>query len=217
MLRKLTAEALGSALLAGVVVGSGIMASQLTEDVAVALIANTLATAAILFVIIATLGPISGAHFNPAVTLAFAIRGEIGWPLAAAYMAIQTVGCVLGVWLAHAMFEAPILQIGQTVREGPGQALSEAVATFALLFAIFGGLRYRPDWVPGLVAAVIAAGYWWTSSTSFANPAITVARALSDSFAGIRPQDAVIFVSAQFASALVSVVVLGWLFSDEDP
>ena len=214
--RRLIAEALGSALLAGTVIGSGVMATRLTGDIGLALLGNTLATAAILYVLIVTLGPVSGAHFNPAVTLAFLIRREIGARLAAAYCAAQVAGCLLGAVFAHAMFEAPLLQIAQTTRAGPAQALSEAAATFALLFAILGGLRWRPQSVPALVAAVIAAGYWWTASTSFANPAITLARAFTDSFSGIRPADVPVFVGAQLVTATVATPFLGWLFTRED-
>lgn len=214
--RRIASEALGSAMLAGVVVGSGILAAQLSAgNDAVALLGNTTATAAILFVLISALGPLSGAHFNPAVTLVMALRRDITGATAILYMAAQIIGCVLGAWLAHAMFELPILQISTHVRAGPAQMLSEAVATFALVFAILAVSRTRPQSVPAAVALVITAGYWWTASTSFANPAITVARALSDTFAGVRPEDAPGFVAAQIAGALVALAVFAGLFGKE--
>ncbi len=207
--RRIAAEWLGSLLLAGTVVGSGILASRLADgNDAVALLGNTLATAAILYVLIHALGPISGAHFNPAVTLVMAIRRDIAPQDAAAYMLVQTAGCILGAWLAHAMFELPVLQMSTHVRAGPAQMLSEAVATFSLLFAILFVSRWKAEAVPTAVALVITAGYWWTASTSFANPAITIARAMSDTFAGIRPQDVPGFVASQVAGALAA-----WLAS----
>jgi glycerol uptake facilitator-like aquaporin len=202
--RKLAAEALGSLMLAGAVVGSGIMAARLTSDPALALIANTGATGAVLYVLVSALAPISGAHFNPAVTLVMALRGEIKAALACAYMLVQVCGCILGVWLAHAMFTLPIVQISTHARSGAAQVLSEAVATFALVFAILMVSRWRPQAVAAAVALVICAGYWWTASTSFANPAITIARALSDTFAGVRPADAPGFVAGQTAGALAA-------------
>jgi glycerol uptake facilitator-like aquaporin len=214
--RRLVAESLGSALLAGCVIGSGILASRMAGgNDAVALLGNTAATAAMLFVLIVTLGPVSGAHFNPAVTLVMALRREISVLATPFYMAAQVVGCVLGAWLAHAMFELPVLQVATTVRAGSAQALSEGVATFALVFAILGAVRWRPDAVPATVALVITAGYWWTASTSFANPAITIARAMSDTFAGVRPQDAPMFIGAQFAGALIAAGLCGVLFRKE--
>jgi glycerol uptake facilitator-like aquaporin len=205
-LRRLFAEFLGSLLLAGVVIGSGIMATRLSGgNDAIALLANTGATAAILFVLVTAFAPISGAHFNPAVTLVMALRGSIGVLEAAFYACAQICGCVAGAVLAHAMFELPLLQQGAQERSGLGQALSEGVATFALALAILLVSRARPTAVPAAVALTIAAGYWWTASTSFANPAITIARALSDTFAGIRPEDAPIFIAAQFAGALVAL------------
>jgi glycerol uptake facilitator-like aquaporin len=207
--RKLLAEALGSLLLAGVVVGSGILASRLSAgNDALALLGNTAATGAILFVLITLLGPVSGAHFNPAVTLVMALRREIDGGSAALYALVQVAGCVLGAWLAHAMFELPIFQYATHVRSGPAQILSEGVATFTLVLAILGASRWRPDAVGACVALVITAGYWWTASTSFANPAITVARALSDTFAGLRPIDVPGFILGQVAGA-----VLAWVTS----
>lgn len=214
--RRLLAEVLGSALLAGCVIGSGVLAARLADgNDAVALLGNTIATAAMLFVLITTLGPVSGAHFNPAVTLVMTLRGETPIAVAPFYVALQIIGCVLGAWLAHAMFELPVMQIATTVRAGPAQALSEGVATFALVFAILGALRWKPDAVPATVALVITAGYWWTASTSFANPAITVARALSDTFAGVRPADAPAFIAAQCVGALVAAGVAALLFAPQ--
>lgn len=201
--RRLTAEALGSALLTGVVIGSGILASRLSGgNDAVALLANTGATAAILFVLITALAPISGAHFNPAVTLVMALQREIGVGAALAYGLVQVAGCIGGAMLAHAMFALPLLQTATYVRAGFAQDLSEGVATFALVLAILLVSRARPQAVPAAVALTIAAGYWWTASTSFANPAITVARALSDTFAGVRPADVPGFVAGQVVGAL---------------
>lgn len=211
--RRLFAEFLGSLLLAGVVIGSGILAADVSGgNVGVALLGNTAATAAILWVIVATLGPVSGAHFNPAVTLAFALRREIGPAMGLAYVVIQIVGCVAGAWLAHAMFELPLIQVSDTDRSGLAKVLAEGVATFALVFAIFGAIRHAPKAVPAAVALTIAAGYWWTASTSFANPAITLARALSDTFAGVRPADLPGFVLGQLAGAVLAVGVCAILF-----
>jgi glycerol uptake facilitator-like aquaporin len=211
--RRIFAEALGAMLLAGVVIGSGIMASGLAQgNDGVALLANTAATAAILFVLIAALGPVSGAHFNPAVTLVIALRREIGVGLALAYVPVQAAGCIAGAVLAHAMFALPLLQTATHARAGGAQILSETVATFALVLAIVGVSRWRPQAVAAAVALVIAAGYWWTASTSFANPAITIARAMSDTFAGIRPADAPGFVAGQILGALAAAAVCAFLF-----
>ncbi len=203
--RRLLAEALGSVMLTGTVIGSGILAARLAGgNDAVALIGNTAATGAILFVLISALGPISGAHFNPAVTLIMALRGEIGVSAALAYVPVQIAGCIAGAWLAHAMFDLPIIQISTHMRAGGAQILSEGVATFALVFTIVAVSRWRPSSIPAAVALVITAGYWWTASTSFANPAITIARAMTDTFAGVRPIDAPGFVAGQFAGALAA-------------
>jgi glycerol uptake facilitator-like aquaporin len=211
--RRLFAELLGSCLLAATVIGSGILAVQLsTGNDGVALLGNTLATAAILYVLVGTLGPVSGAHFNPAVTLVMALRGEIRAADAAIYMPLQVAGCVLGAVLAHAMFGLPLLQEGMSERSTFGHLIAEGAATFALVFAILGAIRHRPHDVPAIVALVIAAGYWWTSSTSFANPAITIARAFTDTFAGIRPVDAPGFIAAQIGGALLAWIAGGWLF-----
>jgi glycerol uptake facilitator-like aquaporin len=214
--RRLLAEALGSIMLTGTVVGSGILAVRLAAgNDAVALVGNTAATGAILFVLITALGPISGAHFNPAVTLVMALRREISVLSALLYVPIQIGGCVAGAWLAHAMFALPILQFSTHVRAGVPQVLSEGVATFALLFTILAVSRWRPQSIPAAVALVITAGYWWTASTSFANPAITVARALTDTFAGIRPADAPAFIFGQLAGALVAWIVCAILLPRE--
>ncbi len=211
--RRLLAETLGSALLFATVIGSGIMAERLSlGNDAVALLGNTLATAAMLLVLITILGPISGAHFNPAVTLVAALRRDLGAGDALAYVAGQFAGGVLGVAVAHTMFDMPVLMLGVKSRTGTGQWLGEGVATFALVLTILGSVRYRPAWTPLTVAAVITAGYWFTSSTSFANPAITLARALTVSFSGIRPIDAPGFIAAQFAGALLAALVARTLF-----
>jgi glycerol uptake facilitator-like aquaporin len=216
--RRLLAEALGSIILTGTVVGSGILAVRLAGgNDAVALLGNTLATAAILFVLINGLGPISGAHFNPAVTLVMTIRGEMGVGAALAYMVVQVAGCVAGAMLAHAMFELPLVQFSTHVRAGPAQMLSEGVATFALIFCILSVSRFRAEAVPAAVALVITAGYWWTASTSFANPAITIARAMTDTFAGVRPADAPGFIAGQFAGALSAVAVCKILLPTRAP
>lgn len=209
--QRLAAEFLGSLLLTGVVIGSGIMAERLASDDATALIANTAATAAILFVLITALGPISGAHFNPAVTLIMVIRRDLGVSTGVLYATAQIIGCIAGAMLAHAMFELPLLQQSLHDRSGGAQMLSEAVAAFALLMTILLISNARPQAVAGAVSLVIAAGYWWTASTSFANPAITIARAMSDTFAGIRPEDAPGFIAAQFVGALLAAGVCGWL------
>ncbi|MBI3440116.1 MAG: aquaporin family protein [Proteobacteria bacterium] len=204
--QRLSAEFLGSLLLAGTVIGSGILAVRLAGgNHAIALLANTGATAAILYVLITALGPISGAHFNPAVTLVMTLRRQLGAAHALAYVITQIAGCVAGALLAHAMFDLPLFQIGTHERAGWSQALSEGVATFALVFAILFVSRARPQAVAAAVSLTIAAGYWWTASTSFANPAITIARALSDTFAGIRPQDVPAFGASQLVGALAAL------------
>jgi glycerol uptake facilitator-like aquaporin len=210
--RRLTAEGLGTALLLAVVIGSGIMGERLAGgNDAIALLGNTLATGAALVVLIVVFGPISGAHFNPAVTLAFAVKREIGPGAALAYVAVQLVGAVLGVWLAHLMFAEPVLQISTRLRAGPAQGLSEFVATFGLIATILGTLRFRPAFTPMAVGLYITAAYWFTASTSFANPAVTVARGLSNTFAGIAPVSAPLFITAQIAGALAAVAVFSWL------
>lgn len=205
VLRRLAAEALGTAFLLAGVVGSGIMAETLTKDIALALLANTIATGAILVVLITTLGPVSGAHFNPAVTLAMFLRKRIGPLEGALYVLVQIAGGLLGVLAAHLMFEAPALDLSQRVRAGPSQWFSEAVATFGLVFFIFLAVKTESRTVPWVVGLYITAAYWFTASTSFANPAVTVARSFTDTFAGIRPGDAPAFIAAQLAAAVLAV------------
>ncbi len=209
--RRLFAEFIGTFLLLATVVGSGIMADRLAGgNTAIALLGNTLATGTILVVLITMLGPISGAHFNPAVTLVVAVRQELKVAPAMAYMAVQVSGAVAGVWLAHAMFGEAILQLSQKVRAGPAQALSEGVATFGLILTIFATHKARREFVPVAVGLYITAAYWFTASTSFANPAVTIARSLTDSFAGIRPADAPAFILAQITGALLALAVCTW-------
>jgi glycerol uptake facilitator-like aquaporin len=205
MRAALLTEAVGSFLLFATVIGSGIMAERLAGgNVAVALLGNTAATAAMLYVLIAMLAPLSGAHFNPAVTLVMTLRGEGSWSGLGPMIAAQLGGGVLGVWTAHAMFDLPVLQLSQHLHGGSGQWLGEFVATFGLVTTILLTARHRPQSVPASVALYIAAAYWFTSSTSFANPAITLARSLSDSFAGIAPSSVPGFIAAQFAGALAA-------------
>lgn len=214
MLRRLAAEALGTAFLLIAVVGSGIMADTLSGgNVGLALLANSTATGFALYVLITTLGPISGAHFNPAVTVAFALMRQISPVMAAAYIAVQIVAGIIGVWITHAMFAQEIVQISATGRTGTGLWFAEVVATFGLLFAIIGGLAHAPSQVPALVGAYIAAAYWFTASTSFANPAVTIARGFTDSFAGIDPTHIAAFVAAQIAGAAIAAFSLPRLFS----
>ncbi len=213
MNRAIAAEALGSFFLFATVVGSGIMAEQLAGgNVAVALMGNTLATGAMLFVLITMLGPISGAHFNPAVSLVFRMRGELATTAFLGFVAAQLAGGIAGVWAAHLMFDLPILQLSEKARTGIGQWTGELIATFGLVLTILGTLRARSEWVPASVALYIVAAYWFTSSTSFANPAITVARSLSNSFAGIAPGDVIGFVVAQLVGALLAAWVGRSLF-----
>ncbi|XBQ17082.1 MAG: MIP/aquaporin family protein [Oceanicaulis sp.] len=208
--RRLAAEGLGTGFLLAAVIGSGIMAETLTEDVALALLANTIATGAALYVLIATLGPVSGAHFNPAVTLAMWLRKRIGAGEAALFVAVQIAGGIAGMLAAHLMFELDVVQISEKVRTGPSQWFSEAVATFGLVFFIFMAVARRPDSVPAVVALYITAAYWFTASTSFANPAVTVARALTDTFSGIAPADAPGFIAAQLAAAALAAGTAAW-------
>jgi glycerol uptake facilitator-like aquaporin len=214
--RPLFAEFLGTLLLLAIVVGSGIMGQSLAGgNTAIALLGNTLATGAGLVVLITVLGSISGAHFNPVVTLAFAARKELTPPLAAAYIAVQLVGAVLGVWVAHLMFGQAVLQVSTKLRDGPGQAFSEGVATFGLLMTIFGSVRFRPDFTPTAVGLYITSAYWFTASTSFANPAVTLARSLSDTFAGIAPSSVPSFIAAQVAGAVLALIVFTWLLKPQ--
>jgi glycerol uptake facilitator-like aquaporin len=211
--RRLTAEAVGAFFLFACVIGSGIMAENLSRgSEAVALLANTVATGAILFVLITMLGPISGAHMNPAVSLVAAARRELGWGDAAAYILAQLGFGILGAWAAHLMFDLPTLQLSVKARSGLGQWTGEAIATFGLILTILGTDRHRPQWVPASVALYIVAAYWFTSSTSFANPAITVARSLSDTFAGIAPADVPWFVAAQLTGAALAALLAAFLF-----
>ena len=216
LLRRLFAELLGSLILTGVVIGSGILASRLSGgNDAVALIGNTAATGAILFVLVTALGPLSGAHFNPAVTLVAALHKTLPVGEALAYAFVQVAGCIAGAWLAHAMFGLPIVETSTHDRSGAALMLSESVATFALVFTIQMVARQKPDAVPAAVALVITAGYWWTASTSFANPAITIARSLSNTFSGVRPTDAPGFVLAEFGGAVLASVVCALLLPKE--
>jgi glycerol uptake facilitator-like aquaporin len=210
--RRLAAEGLGTALLVATVVGSGIMADRLTNDSAMALMGNTIPTGAILFVLITILGPISGAHFNPAVTAVFALRKELDWSSAAGYVVAQVLGGTIGAVAAHLMFELPALQLATHARTGASQWLSEAVAAFGLVAVILGGLRAKAQAIPALVGLYITAAYWFTASTSFANPAVTIARSLTDTFSGIRPVDAPAFILAQLVGALLALALAGWLF-----
>ena len=212
--RRLFAEWLGTAFLLAVVVGSGIMGERLAGgNIAIVLLANSLATGAILVVLILIFAPISGAHFNPAVTLSFLLQGWIGRRVAAAYVVVQIVGGIFGVVVAHMMFEEPLLSMSTTTRTGVAQWTAEFVATFGLVATILGCLRARPEATPYAVGLFIAAGYWFTSSTSFANPAVSVARTLTETFAGIRPVDAPGFIIAQIAAAVVVTLVFRWLLS----
>ena len=212
LVRRLLAEGLGSALLAATVVGSGIMAERLAGgNAAIALLANTGATVAVLATLIALLSPLSGAHFNPAVSLVAALRGRLGWWETSSYVGVQVVGCCAGAVLAHAMFELPLIQSSTHVRAGGPQLLAELVATFGLLLVVLGHRRTRD--APWMVAAWIGAAYWFTASTSFANPAITIARSLTNTFSGIRPVDALWFIVAQLAGATLALGTASILFS----
>jgi len=216
MQRQLAAEVLGTFFLLATVVGSGIMAERLAEgNTAIALLGNTIPTGAILVVLITILGPISGAHFNPAVTLSFLIRREIPVLLAGFYVAAQIVGAVAGVLAAHLMFDNALVDPSHTIRTGTGQWIGEFVATFGLVATILACLRARADFVPTAVGLYITAAYWFTSSTSFANPAVTIARAFSDTFAGIRPADVAAFVIVQLIAAVVATLFCRWLLAEE--
>ena len=215
MARRIFAEWLGTAFLLAAVVGSGIMAERPAGgNAALALLCNTIPTGAILVVLILIFGPISGAHFNPAVSMAFALRSELPWSVAAGYIATQITGAIAGVWAAHLMFELPVWQFSLTHRAGAGQWLAEAVATFGLLLTIFGCAARTPTAIPYAVGLYIASAYWFTASTSFANPAVTVARSLSDTFAGIAPSGVAGFIVAQLMGMAAAVVVGKWLWSD---
>ena len=212
--RELVAEALGTALLLATVVGSGIMAEQLAGgNVAIALLGNTIPTGAILVVLITILGPVSGAHFNPAVTFSLCLAGNASWRRLLPYIACQIGGAIIGVWLAHLMFDMPVIQLSTKLRWSTGQWIAEGTATFGLVLTILGGLAYNKAAVPMAVGLYITAAYWFTASTSFANPAVTIARALSNTFAGIVPSSVLPFIAAQFIGALLAVVVSRWLFA----
>lgn len=209
--RRLVAEALGTAFLVGTVVGSGIMAERLTADVALALLGNTLPTGAILVVLITVFGPISGAHFNPAVSLVFAVRRELPPLEAILYVAVQIAGGIAGAVVAHLMFEMAPVQFSAKIRTGPAQWLAEVVAAFGLVWIILAGVRFRAEAVPWLVGLYITAAYWFTASTSFANPAVAIARGFTDTFSGIRPMDVPLFIVAEIVGALLAAGVAAWL------
>jgi glycerol uptake facilitator-like aquaporin len=209
--RRLVAESLGTALLVAAVVGSGIMAEGLTKDVALALLANTLATGAILVVLIATLGPISGAHFNPAVTAIFALKRDLSWGEALLYVVAQVGGGIVGTMIAHAMFALPLLDASLRIRTGGAQWFAEGVAAFGLVATILAGLRFNRAAVPWLVGLYIVAAYWFTASTSFANPAVAIARSLTNTFSGIRPHDLPGFIMAELGGAVAALALVSWL------
>lgn len=212
-MKRIVAEFLGTAFLLAAVVGSGIMAAKLAGgNGALALLCNTLPTGAILAVLILTFGPVSGAHFNPAVSTAMALRRKVPWRVAGLYILAQIVGGIVGVLAAHAMFELPLWQVSMNVRTGHGQWLAEFVATFGLLLTIFGCAARTPAAIPYAVGLYITAAYWFTASTSFANPAVTIARALSDTYAGIAPAGVLAFITAQLVGALSATVLAHWLF-----
>ena len=215
-MKRIVAECLGTAFLLAGVVGSGIMAAKLSDgNGALALLCNTLPTGAILTVLILTFGPVSGAHFNPAVSMAAALRRELSPNLAVAYIVAQIVGGIVGVLAAHAMFELPLWQVSVNVRTGPGQWFAEFVATFGLLLTIFGCAARTPAAIPYAVGLYITAAYWFTASTSFANPAVTIARALSDTYAGIAPGGVVAFIAAQLVGAIAATLLARWLFQKQ--
>lgn len=212
--RKLTAEAVGTALLLATVVGSGVMAENLADgNIAIALLGNTIPTGAILVVLILMFGPISGAHFNPAVTMAFLIRKEISVAAGSLYIVVQVVAAIVGVWVAHAMFDLALLQTSTHARTGGAQWFSEGVATFGLVFAILGTLHWGTRVVAASVGLYITAAYWFTASTSFANPAVTVGRMLTDTFSGVQPAHAPAFIAAQLAGGVAAVLLARWLFA----
>lgn len=214
--RALAAEGLGTAMLLATVVGSGIMAERLAGgNVALALLGNTLPTGAILAVLILIMAPVSGAHFNPVVSVVAALRADVRWLVAGLYIVLQTVGAVVGVLAAHLMFDLPLWQVSTNVREGTGQVFSEGVATFGLILTILGCIKQAPAAIPYAVGLYITAAYWFTASTSFANPAVTLARGLSDTFAGIMPGNIPAFIAAQVLGALLALAVSRWLFAGE--
>jgi glycerol uptake facilitator-like aquaporin len=213
--RRLAAEALGTAFLLATVVGSGIMGESLAGgNVAIALLGNTIPTGAILAVLILMFGPISGAHFNPAVTLSFLVQGKIAGREALAYVIVQTAAAIVGAWFAHLMFEEPLFMLSQKVRTGGGQWVAEIIATFGLVATIIACIRHRAEAVPFAVGLYITAAYWFTASTSFANPAVTVARTLTDTFSGIRPEDAPVFILCQIIGALLATWAMAWFLNN---
>jgi glycerol uptake facilitator-like aquaporin len=214
--QRMFCEWLGTAFLLAAVVGSGIMAQKLAGgNMALALLCNTLPTGAILIVLILVFGPLSGAHFNPAVSVAFALRRKVRWSTAAIFIVAQILGAIGGVWAAHLMFDLPLWQLSVTIRTGPGQWLAEAVATFGLVLTILGCMARTPASVPYAVGLYITSAYWFTASTSFANPAVTIARSLSDTFAGIAPSGVAAFIIAQLAGMLTAVGLSQWLWANE--
>ncbi|KKC27128.1 MIP/aquaporin family protein [Sphingomonas sp. SRS2] len=215
MIRHIVAEGIGTAFLLAIVVGSGIMGERLSGgNEAIALLGNSIATGAGLIVLIHVFSPISGAHFNPVVTLAFAFHREVAPRTAGFYIAAQCIGAVLGVWTAHAMFAEPLIQLSYKVRAGPAQGFSEMIATFGLIGTIFGMRRSRPEQTPAAIGLYITAAYWFTASTSFANPAVTIARSLSNSFSGIAPTSVSLFLAGQISGAVAAVIFFRWLFAD---
>ena len=216
-MRAYLSEFTGTAMLLATVIGSGIMGETLANgNTAIALLGNTIATGSILYVLITVFGPISGAHFNPAVTIAMLISKKISIKDALIFIILQILGAGLGVMIAHGMFGLEILQISSKLRQGPSQGFSEVIATFGLILIIFGGLKVRPEAIPALVGFYITSAYWFTASTSFANPAVTLARSLSNTFAGISPNNIIMFISCQFIGMLVALILIKKIFSSED-
>ena len=216
-MRAYLSEFTGTAMLLATVIGSGIMGETLANgNTAIALLGNTIATGSILYVLITVFGPISGAHFNPAVTIAMLISKKISIKDALIFISLQILGAGLGVMIAHGMFGLEILQISSKLRQGPSQGFSEVIATFGLILIIFGGLKVRPEAIPALVGFYITSAYWFTASTSFANPAVTLARSLSNTFAGISPNNVFMFISCQFIGMLVALIIIKKIFSSED-
>jgi glycerol uptake facilitator-like aquaporin len=216
-MRAYLSEFTGTAMLLATVIGSGIMGETLANgNTAIALLGNTIATGSILYVLITVFGPISGAHFNPAVTIAMLISKKISIKDALIFIILQILGAGLGVMIAHGMFGLEILQISSKLRQGPSQGFSEVIATFGLILIIFGGLKVRPEAIPALVGFYITSAYWFTASTSFANPAVTLARSLSNTFAGISPNNIIMFISCQFIGMLVALIIIKKIFSSED-
>ena len=216
-MRAFLSEFTGTAMLLATVIGSGIMGETLANgNIAIALLGNTIATGSILYVLITVFGPISGAHFNPVVTIAMLISKKISMKDALIFIILQILGAALGVMIAHGMFGLEILQLSSKLRQGPSQGFSEVIATFGLILIIFGGLKVRPEAIPALVGFYITSAYWFTASTSFANPAVTLARSLSNTFAGISPNNIIMFISCQFIGMLVALIIIKKIFSSED-